>query len=45
MKTGDNKPPGIVEKLLLNKVNFIGFDAEYTQTAKVLTLCSMSYFL
>ena len=45
MTTGDNQPPPIVEKWLLNEVVVIGFDAQYKQTAEVLTLCSIPYSL
>ena len=45
MTTGDNRPPPIIEKWLLNKVVVIGFDAQYNQTAEVLTLCSIPYSL
>ena len=44
MITGDNQPPPIVEKWLLNEVVEINFDAQYNQTAKVLTICSIPYF-
>ena len=45
MTTGDNQPPSIVEKWLLNKVVVIGFNAQYNLTAEVLTLCSIPYSL
>ena len=43
--TGDNQPPPRVEKWLPNNVVVIGFDAQYNQTAEVLTLCSIPYSL
>ena len=45
MTTGDNQPPPIIEKWLLNEVVVIGFDAQYNKTAEVQTLCSISYSL
>ena len=45
MTTGDNQSPPIVEKWLPNEVVVIGFDAQYNQTAEVLTLCSIPYSL
>ena len=45
MTTGDNQPPPIVERWLPNEVVVIGFDAQYNQTAEVLTLCSIPYSL
>ena len=45
MTTGDNQPPPIIEKWLLNEVVVIGFDAQYNQMAEVLTLCSIPYSL
>ena len=45
MTTGDNQPFFIIEKWLPNGVVVIGFDAQYKQTAAVLTLCSIPYSL
>ena len=45
LTTDDNQPPPIVEKWLPNEVVVIGFDAQYKQTAEVLTLCSIPYSL
>ena len=39
----ERQPPPIVEKWLPTEVAVIGFDAQYNQTAEILTLCSIPY--
>ena len=45
MTTGDIQPFLIVEKWPPNEVVVIGFDAQYNQTAEVLTLFLIPYLL
>ena len=45
MTIGDNQPLLIVEKWLPDEVIVIGFDAQYNQTAEVLTRCYIPYSL